>query len=363
MFFMTILSNAFPTWMATLAATVIYVWFGLADRPMKCKENAPKNNSKDKLVAVQLALAVMAVFFVENFCIWVVSATYYPSHGRTDPVALQDNGRTALWYLANALDLSRNELQRVRNGLNVEWALVGGLIATIMSCELNLNERNAAALCARIIFTLGGARLLRTISFLLTVLPSQLPNCYGRRFPLPPSDWGEWISIGLRPAVDGGCNDLIISGHSTVTTLLACACISVAGNGWFTVAVWTLLAFDYVVEAMQGFHYSIDMWLGAVLTCLIWRVAEPVERAVARKGTIQARIPFSEATSWDLVAYAIPGVVSYIPVTFYPKTVMFYFVVVIALVVYLLVVNRGTLTPYTQHVVLSVVYMAIGTLL
>ena len=59
------------------------------------------------------------------------------------------------------------------------------------------------------------ARSIRTVAFMLTVLPSQRPGCYSRRFPPVPDTWREFLVIGfghLRSS--GGCNDLIISGDA-----------------------------------------------------------------------------------------------------------------------------------------------------
>ena len=57
------------------------------------------------------------------------------------------------------------------------------------------------------------ARSIRTVAFMLTVLPSQRPGCYSRRFPPVPGTWQEFLVIGFgRLRSSGGCNDLIISG-------------------------------------------------------------------------------------------------------------------------------------------------------
>ena len=61
------------------------------------------------------------------------------------------------------------------------------------------------------------SRAIRTVAFMLTVLPSQRPGCYGRRFPPVPDTWREFLAIGFgRLRASGGCNDLIISGAVSV---------------------------------------------------------------------------------------------------------------------------------------------------
>eukprot|EP00521_Asterionellopsis_glacialis_P019040 CAMPEP_0195326626 /NCGR_PEP_ID=MMETSP0708-20121125/9808_1 /TAXON_ID=33640 /ORGANISM="Asterionellopsis glacialis, Strain CCMP134" /LENGTH=154 /DNA_ID=CAMNT_0040394257 /DNA_START=127 /DNA_END=588 /DNA_ORIENTATION=+ len=84
--------------------------------------------------------------------------------------------------------------------------------------------------------------------------------------------------IGILPNSHGGCNDLIISGHATVTSTLACASTSVASNTKFSVALWALVAMDYSIEVYEGFHYSVDMWMGALLTSLLWRIYVTLEQ-------------------------------------------------------------------------------------
>ena len=83
--------------------------------------------------------------------------------------------------------------------------------------------------------------------------------------------------VGMTPQSHGGCNDLIVSGHATVTATMACVSVSLANDSLFTVAVAWLLGMDYLVEVYEGFHYSVDMWMGAVLCSLLWRVWKPIE--------------------------------------------------------------------------------------
>jgi hypothetical protein len=40
-------------------------------------------------------------------------------------------------------------------------------------------------------------RIIRTVAFMLTVLPSQRPGCFGRRFPPVPSSWWRFLVIGF----------------------------------------------------------------------------------------------------------------------------------------------------------------------
>jgi hypothetical protein len=67
------------------------------------------------------------------------------------------------------------------------------------------------AMMTRVAACIGICRTIRTIAFMLTVLPSPRPGCYSRRFPPVPDTWGEYLRIGFGELRGrGGCNDLII---------------------------------------------------------------------------------------------------------------------------------------------------------
>lgn len=50
-------------------------------------------------------------------------------------------------------------------------------------------------------------RIIRTVAFMLTVLPSQRPGCFARRFPPVPSSWWRFLVIGFTKlrAMGGWC--------------------------------------------------------------------------------------------------------------------------------------------------------------
>ena len=264
---------------SALAAALGGAFLAMSSRPQN-----PLKRSALKVRAVLSAFSVIAVLMAENFMIWVVSATYVPSHTMPYPQPLQDNGKIVLGKINDFAQLSNKEMQALRDSFNPQWALISAALVGILgACDLKLGRagnRNMWLLSMRALLTFSCARVVRTISFLLTVLPSQTPDCYKARFPYPvPQNWGDWILTGMKPAVGGGCNDLIVSGHAIVTSVVTCVCTSVADNTTFSLAAWSLLAFDCVVEVYQGFHYSVDMWMGVVLTCLIFNSLAIVEKA------------------------------------------------------------------------------------
>ena len=233
--------------------------------------------------AVLSAFSVIAVLMAENFMIWVVSATFESSHSEPYPDPLQDNLQIIFDKTIELAQLNHTALVVLRNSFDAQWALISAALVGILgACELKLGRaanRNMWLLSMRALLTFSCVRIVRTVSFLLTVLPSQKRDCYQARFPYPvPQNWSDWILTGMKPAHKGGCNDLIVSGHATVMSVVACICTSVADNTMFSLAAWSLLAFDCVMEVYEGFHYSVDMWLGVVLTCLIFHSFAVLEK-------------------------------------------------------------------------------------
>lgn len=409
-FLMSIVCNQFPKWLSALVACVSLFFFGLASRQAallsdeysteakQTKEReAPDDRSnpvqriwsslgvKERAVLAAIILAV--VMLTENFAIWVVSATYQPGmDGSSRP--LQDNGRIVLERLAmrvfdvKAPWMARRSLQRLRDGLNVQWALVTSFGTSLVCLELGLGRvqttaharrRTLAGLTLRALITLALARLIRTLSFSLTVLPSQMSNCYASHFPPPPEKWTEWLMVGFLPNSRGGCNDLILSGHATITSAITCAFTSAASNLPFSMAVWTLVAVDYSIEAYQGLHYSVDMWLGCVVTCLLWQLTKPFEFGdVAAPSTdayerTMPSAPIDYFGKFPLTmkiagTYALPAAIAFVALTMVPEAFVNYFLVgysVWAGVIF----SRCGFTSFLQHVLLCEVCLGLGAYL
>ena len=403
-FLTAILSNQFPKWTSCAVASCAVVAFGLASRQFTqksiCssaavtthlhKEREQQTNNTTSLLmrkwatlslkerAALATLAVVISLLLENFLIWVVSATYAPGIYE-NPTPLQDNGRLVLERLAVTLfnvkngKLARRKLQFIRDVLNVQWAIVSGLGASFICLELQIgnaigdNGRSLAGLALHALMTLASARLIRTISFVLTVLPSQIPYCYRQHFPMPPSDWGEWLLVGFLPNSRGGCNDLILSGHATVITTLGCGCTSVANNYKFSMAVWTLVMVDFAIESYQGLHYSVDMWLGCIVTALLWQLTKGLEvsgqlekskRVDTGSGTILEKSLDRQVISM----YAFPAFLGFIILTFVSESVVNYFLVGYAIWAGLIMFKWG-FTNFSQHVLLCLLFVTLGSYL
>ena len=314
------------------------------------------------------AILLTIVMLSENFFIWVVSATFEPGWDpRTAPEPLQDNGRRVLQSFFKSLDFTKRDVVSMRRVWNVQYALVAALGTALCTFDFH-PTRQLWSMGCRALLTLASARFLRTISFLLTVLPSQNKFCYGQHFPNPPPDnWSEWLLEGLNPNNSGGCNDLIVSGHATVTTTAACVAVGMAEDPLFSLAVSLLLALDFAVEIFEGFHYSVDMWMGAVLVGLLWRVWKPFEdnnkdRNAATLHDMAQRFWQDKLTLRDAIFYGGPVLVAYLQVTVLPAVLAIPISVCMIAGCAIQIVRRG-FQQYHKHIFFSSLFLLLGVFL
>jgi hypothetical protein len=387
----TIIGNQLPSFLsAGMAAAGIYI-FGLASRPLpldvdqynKKKVGSSSGVGADDdikktstltgpLKTVFASLLMVAVLLMDNFFVWVVAATYKPSQSIVAgdlPKPLQDNGQITMNYLfGNVLALTKREVVKVRGIINVEWLLVSGLGLSLVAMEIHgpAMRRNLWSVSKRGVLTLAAARSIRIFSYLITVLPSQNPRCYFGHFPYPPpQEWIPWLMVGVIPQVNGGCNDLIISGHATATATMACVVTSVVGKPLFTAALWMFVAMDYMVEVFEGFHYSVDMFLGAVLVNFIWTVMASMEESgpADQAGRPKKFYPLLDISHSDLVKYLVPVLAAYFQVIgLIPQDLGVYSIVVYMVVVVYQVYRFG-FQQYTQHTLFCLLYIGLGVFL
>lgn len=319
--------------------------------------------------------------------VWVVSATYEAGQTpNTAPPPLQDNGQIIMRMIASGL--SKKEVVGLRRLWNVQGALVGCLGTSFFLSEV-YGRRHLYSLGCRAVLTLSIARMIRTISFLVTVLPSQNKFCYQQHFPYPPpTNWMEWIWVGFLPSKFGGCNDLIISGHATVTSTLACVSSSVSDDLAFSASLWIMVILDYMVEIFEGFHYSVDMWLGMILVCLLWRVLKPVEgreqstiiknsiSGVEEMNTDQTtNKPSIDLLPWKVTifTYSSVAMVSFLQLVVFPSWTVNFLIVLYVVVICVLFlgfalrmkdpVEAALYQHCSQHILYCLLYMALGVYL
>uniref|UniRef100_A0A0E0DE80 SET domain-containing protein n=1 Tax=Oryza meridionalis TaxID=40149 RepID=A0A0E0DE80_9ORYZ len=182
-------------------------------------------------------------------------------------------------------------------------------------------------IATRYMFTMAIGRLLRTITFVATILPSARPWCAAARYQIPGHphpwaqkyyvpyasdsdairrvirddvayaavqsypgeyrpDWGRMSFLVdiLRPTpgegpswyhllkkASGGCNDLMYSGHMLVAVLTAIAWTEAYG-GWISVAIWLLVLHSAQREIRERHHYTVDCVVAIYVGILLWRM-------------------------------------------------------------------------------------------
>ena len=188
-------------------------------------------------------------FFIENTMGQVISTV--------------DHNRTPLRDLAYELLLRINVQPIVYMGwhLSVEQLAVLWVFFCFSHGSKGLTVVQKGVRCLTI------ARTLRMCLYTMTVLPSPKPWC---RF----TDAIDPFHL----RVGGACNDLLYSGHVTVYTLTAVALTVLSREySWrvarygFPILIWLQITQRIICTILERHHYSIDMFLGLIVTLLIWQ--------------------------------------------------------------------------------------------
>lgn len=153
---------------------------------------------------------------------------------------------------------------------------------------------------------------------------------------------------------------------------VACTASSVADDPIFGIALWSMVVLDYAIEIYEGFHYSVDMWLGIVLVSLLWRTLKPLEGATkaspdAVVSTAQQQQPVSVQS---VVMYLPPALVAYVQLMFLPQWTANFLIVSFASFAVLIFfkfvwkevqhAKKQVYIHYSQHVLLCLLLMAFG---
>ncbi|CAN0921598.1 Protein PHLOEM UNLOADING MODULATOR [Linum grandiflorum] len=245
-----------------------------------------------------------------------------PFNSETPP--LPDPGQWFLLWLNEKLPVPMVEILRARIvGLHHYLMLFIMLGFSVLFSSV---KAPGFGLGARYIFTMAIGRILRTITFVSTILPSARPWCAGGRFQVPtyphpwaqkyyipyasdsnairqilqsdwayaeteeyPSDyqpdWGvmSFLVDFLRPIhgerstwynlltkAGGGCNDLIYSGHMFVAVLTAMAWTEAYG-GFTSAFIWLLVLHSAQREVRERHHYAVDCVVAIYVGILLWK--------------------------------------------------------------------------------------------
>jgi len=375
---MAVVGTHLPAFLACGISTVAVVVFSLATMPDPASTRLSKARGMPDFNAALRSTILMTVALLgENFLIWVLSATFEPGWNiETAPPPLQDNGKTLIKHFFS--NLADDEVLGLRKMWNTQWVLVLCLGVSFFVVEIFHPVRSLYSVGTRAFLSIAILRFTRTVSFLLTVVPSQIEGCYDLRFPgsnPPPTEWSDWLWVGFLPRTKGGCNDLIISGHAIIMSTIACVATSVANDPLFSLALWSMVFLDYCVVVFEGLHYSVDMFLGVVLSSLLWKVLQPLESpssmhvphintSLEKGNTLTIR---------NVIMYATPAVVAYLQLVVFPiwtANIVIMAYIVTALIIYFKFVFGEEKVPkkqpymhLMQHVVICVLFMALGVYL
>ena len=217
-----------------------------------------------------------------------VSASDLRKYERTPP--LQDNLEVAYGMLLRRLPPAAADA--VEWSLAHEWIGIKeklvALIALGFAAVFDAVPYSGFGMCNRFVACVASARAIRTVAFLLTVLPNPRPGCYSRRFPPVPDTVAEFLRIGFgRMRSGGGCNDLVLSGHAVIYAAVCCA-YSEFYPGVASKILWFALLRSSVRGPLTQQHYSVDMFLASVVTALTWRACESV---YPRQARLAPRLP------------------------------------------------------------------------
>mmetsp|Transcript_298 Transcript_298/g.861 ORF Transcript_298/g.861 Transcript_298/m.861 type:complete len:244 (-) Transcript_298:305-1036(-) len=189
---------------------------------------------------------------------------------------LQDNVELALHSMSRILP--QRWVASLMRMLMKPWMEITQLLIALILLGVSVLFDQVAfsgfGMMTRAIHTITVTRIIRTGAFMCTVLPSQRPGCYERRFPPVPKSWTKFFVIGFtKMRAMGGCNDLVISGHAIVYVVAPLAFQTYYGKGWASSLLWAAVAYSCIRAPITKQHYSVDMFLAVVVTALVWHWA------------------------------------------------------------------------------------------
>ncbi|KAF6255128.1 hypothetical protein COO60DRAFT_1702962 [Scenedesmus sp. NREL 46B-D3] len=236
-------------WKALLAASLLFL----------CYHVMTFKRWGDEFPYVLRFLGCFAAMIVEllweNIMVWYVIVSATDLRKYDDPPGLQDNAEITLNYLAGRHAL----LGWFVYG---KWANIMHFLGCVLCLAFSVAWNQPDHLFSRI---------LRTASFMCTVLPSPRPGCYRRRFPPPPATWSGIVWVGIRELRGfGGCNDLIFSGHGAFWCLGPLMFQTYYPNRFSTALLWIALVQTSIRDVIDKQHYSVDMLLAVVVTWAVW---------------------------------------------------------------------------------------------
>jgi hypothetical protein len=194
-------------------------------------------------------LLLALIFFIENTMVQVISAVEH------DRRPLRD---LAYEFI---VENQSNQLMMPMFDISIETLVTIWVLYCLSRGTHGLTVIQKGVRCLIV------ARALRICLFSITVIPSPKAHCRFRG-PINP----------FKMRVGGACNDLLYSGHVTVYTLAGIA-FTILSQDYSTklyryllpISVWFYIGQRIIKTIFERHHYSIDMFLGFIVTQLIWQ--------------------------------------------------------------------------------------------
>ena len=223
--------------------------------PSNARQTQPARRATPLQTALPLIcvfICIYVIFVAESIAVWL--AVWWDPHRMERQPALQDH----FFELIRECDW----LPRPSH----KWMVAAGLV-------VGLRQRAVPFVSwwARVGTIWCILRTLRIVTFLLVVLPSPAPGCYIDRFEGTWEGRGWWHTM-LMAKINGGCNDLLFSGHVTFTTHALLAIYYTPGYKKFALLlspIWFMHALGVINDHK---HYSVDVWLAVMITTMVWRI-------------------------------------------------------------------------------------------
>jgi hypothetical protein len=140
-----------------------------------------------------------------------------------------------------------------------------------------------------------------------------------------------------------------------------------------------MVVMDFMIEIYEGFHYSVDMWLGIVLVTLLWNVLQsfegippvPQKNSGDESVSLRGQQQQESLSIRSYVAYIIPGLVAYLQLIVISQNIANIVIVLYVLSAVLVYIQfaskkrtnsylRRWYIHYAQHILLCLVFMALG---
>lgn len=184
---------------------------------------------------------------------------------------LQDNVEIGLLWTFSKYPLLKNLIMGW--SVDMHWLLYSFVVLCI-SVTWDAIPHSGFGIGARFMDTIAWAHFIRTIAFMITVLPNPRTGCYAANFPPVPSSAWEFLKIGFSAKRGSGCNDLVISGHGVVYAAVPLAFQTFYRVPWIkggaTLISWLAVIKLCIQETIDKTHYSVDMFLAVAITALVW---------------------------------------------------------------------------------------------